>query len=129
MLELQKAIYQLLTSDVQLMSLVGGVYDYVPDDSDADYVTIGNADYQFLQGHDLQGFAVQQVINAYSESKGRKALHDIAERIIHVFDSNQLSVSGYEFGGSQLQSYSISQEKDGIYYKLEIIFRIAITKI
>lgn len=85
----QKTIYDLLTGDAQLQTLIGAtltdkkVYDFVPDNQPFPFITIGQGQWQNRGNEDFQGVEVDMEIHVWyrSPNRGRLKVQEIQKRI------------------------------------------------
>jgi hypothetical protein len=96
---LQSALYQQLKSNLELNSLVGGVYDYVPDATPYPYVLFGGLTARRDSAVDLsRRLLVEQTIRGYSNdadsAKGWQQVRDIATLVFALFDYWVFVVNG-----------------------------------
>lgn len=95
---LQKSVYGILTSDAQLMSKIVGVFDFVPDNSNFPYVSIGEFTANPNQTMDRYGQEVTMTIHIWSQSidphayAGMKQIEDIMEDIQRLLASSTFDI-------------------------------------
>jgi len=93
----QKTVYEILTGDVQLQTLLGAtltdkkVYDFVPDKQVFPFVTIGEGKWEDRGSHTLEGLKCDMQINVWyrAPNRGRLKVQEIQKRIdelLHVQD-------------------------------------------
>ncbi|MHA1523454.1 MAG: DUF3168 domain-containing protein [Alphaproteobacteria bacterium] len=109
--EVQSALYQLLSTDTALTTLLGGVriYDDVPPGADFPFVAIGeNLSRDWSTGSDA-GDEHALTIHTWSRQAGRKQTHDLIAAIRVALEANALSLSqnrvvnlGFEFSQARL---------------------------
>jgi len=77
----QKAVYDVLSADATLMATVSGVFDFVPQNTDYPYVTIGNSRLTDYSTVTTTSFRQTLNIQVYSRSRGRKEVSDIMAQV------------------------------------------------
>lgn len=117
---LQPRLYDLLTSDTALTTLLGGasVYDYVDDNTAMPYVTIGDIvqDSDF-GGHDFSGFEGEYSIHVWSEAAGRKEAQSILNRIYEILHGRDLRLpAGFNTISNRCTFNEIVRDPDGKTY-------------
>lgn len=93
---LQAAIYAKLTASTDLMGVVSGVFDAVPQDySDFPYVTIGEDTLAEWDGADWEGEEATVIIHTWSRKEGLKEAKLVQGYIQDALHRQTLLVSGY----------------------------------
>lgn len=77
LLELQKALYQRLSSDLALSALVAGVFDAVSEDQPYPYVVIGEPAALPFESKSTFGEQIDMVIHVWSDYAGKKEAYEI----------------------------------------------------
>ena len=104
---LQQSVYQLLSGDSTLLSMVSAVYDRPPQGSAYPYVTIG-----------------ESTISDWSSRNGcRKEAALIMERVYNLLHQASMSVTGQTLVQIRFVSGDILLENDGYTYQGIIRFR------
>ena len=99
--ELQTAVFTALDADSALSSLVIGVYDDVPqptdagDESDFPYVTVGEAVHTEFDTDNTLGDDCTITVHSWSRYAGRKEIKQIQGAVYNVLHRSSLPVSGY----------------------------------
>jgi hypothetical protein len=93
---LQKAIYDALTGDSDLMALITGVFDNVPQGQAFPYVTIGDDILTDWASHTFDGASIEASIHAWARANGRKGCKSIQAEIRRILHDVSLSVSGFK---------------------------------
>ena len=107
-------VYEKLTGNANLMVLVTGVFDHVPEDQDYPFVAIG----ELVETEDntddpQQGVRASLTIHSYSREWGRKKINDIQEQINQALHRVALVSAGFNFISiDQEQSQSFT-DSDG----------------
>ena len=91
--ELQKALYQRLSSDSQLMQLSKGVYDAVEEDLDFPYVTIGAPTTLNISTRTTFAEEVSVTLHSWSVANGKKESYALLN-LIHQAIGKGLSIEG-----------------------------------
>lgn len=75
--------------------MITGVYDYVPEDAERPYVTLGEA--VSTPDNDLGGFGAETVltIHVWTDARGMAAGQAIADRIVQLLDHQPLVIDGH----------------------------------
>ncbi|WP_405710105.1 DUF3168 domain-containing protein [Streptomyces xanthophaeus] len=90
----QMALYGRLTSDEDLMALISGVYDYVPETDPYPYVVIGEATEIPDNRHDGFGRETVASLHVWTRHRGHGPGMKIAARITELIDHQPLTVTG-----------------------------------
>jgi len=93
---IQTAIYTALTGDTTLMTLVNGVYDWVPEGTLMPYVVIGEAMATPRNSHDRFGRRNVETLHVWSQQQGMKQINAIMSRITTILDHQTLTVTGHD---------------------------------
>lgn len=97
-LAIQKAIYDTLTADAQLMALVVGVYDAVPqapdsgNPSDFPYIVIGDDISTEWSTNTEIGRETSLTMHIWSRYRGKKEIKNISDNIARVLDRAELTI-------------------------------------
>ena len=122
-LEMQQAIYQLLSTDSTLSSLVTGVYDHVPAGTALPYITIGDATSRDWSTKTSSGSQLLFTIHAYSAEGGRKQVTDIMTRVYDLLHQGTLSLTSHTLVAVRFELGDIERERDGEIYHGRVRFR------
>ncbi|MEU6295007.1 DUF3168 domain-containing protein [Streptomyces erythrochromogenes] len=90
----QQAVYARLTADAELMALITGVYDYVPEGVVFDYVTIGEATEIPDNRHGGFGRQTTLALHVWTRYRGHSRGQRIAARITALLDHQPLTITG-----------------------------------
>ncbi|WP_046507082.1 DUF3168 domain-containing protein [Streptomyces odonnellii] len=90
----QDAVYTRLTGDDILMSLISGVYDYVPETADFPYVVIGDATEIPDNAHDTFGRQTTLTLHVWTRSRTHAKGLAIAARLVALLDHQPLTIPG-----------------------------------
>ena len=91
--ELQKAVYQRLSTDSQLMQLSTGVYDAVEEDLTFPYVTIGAPTTLNISTRTTFAEEVSVTLHSWSVANGKKESYALLN-LIHQAIGKGLSIEG-----------------------------------
>ena len=122
--ELQQAIYAALIGDSALMALISGVYDYVPEGSALDYVTIGDDDFNANDTKTSNGFEVYATIHAWSENNGRKKVKELAGEIYRILHKTSLIITDFTHIQTFFETSKTFRDQDEKTYHNIQTFRI-----
>lgn len=93
LMELQRAIVQRLTGDAELMGLVTGIFDDVPQGQEAPYCVVGEANETAMNTFTRKGRESELTIHIYSEYAGFKEGLQILQRLTELLDGEPLTLS------------------------------------
>lgn len=116
---LQAAIYDLLSADTAISSLVAGVYDDVPQGSDtgssADfpYITIGEAVHTAWDTDTSRGDDASITVHVWSRYPGRAETKQIQGAIYDALHRSNLAVTGYATVGVDWEQSESFLDTDG----------------
>tara|TARA_R110000737_G_scaffold63487_2_gene91084 strand:- start:85 stop:492 length:408 start_codon:yes stop_codon:yes gene_type:complete len=114
--DLQTSLYNLLSGDSALDSLVGNnkIFDNVPQDTSYPYVILSNESAQNTGTKTLDGNEYSIDVEVWSQYRGKKEIKDIMERIYALLHDSSYAVSGANMVVSQVRSVITLIESDGI---------------
>lgn len=117
--ELQVALFNKLNVS-SINNLVDGVYDHVPQESDAGddskfpYITIGEARANEFDTDDKLGFDATVVIHVWSRQRGRKQVKLIQDQVYEVLHRANLTIIGYHFLSMDQEFAESFVDNDGL---------------
>lgn len=111
---IQTAIYNKLTGYSNLMSLINGVYDSVPQTEVFPYVTIGEDAHSGWTTNTTLGTDAQLVINSWSRDRGRKETKLIQAQIYNALNRASLTYLGYDIINIELLDSTSFIDADGL---------------
>jgi hypothetical protein len=114
---LQQSIYQALTADSQLMSLVVGVFDRVPQGTAYPYVTIGESVGSDWSTKTTSGMEQNVSLHIWSRQGGRAEAANIMTRIHTLLHEVPLTVIGQTLVSIRFSGSGITLENDGWTYQ------------
>lgn len=127
---LQKAVFEALTGDVGVTTLLGGakVFDDVPRDTDFPYVTFGQSvERDWSTGND-EGGEHLVTLHVWSRFNGRREVADISDAVRRVLHDAELAVSGNNLVNLRHEFSDARREPDGETYRAFVRFR-AVTEV
>ena len=92
---IQTAVHTLLTADSDLMAVISGVYDHVPEGTGFPYVTIGTFTSTPQGAHDRFGARTTVTLHIWSTYHGRSEVSTVAAHLIRLLDHQTLTVAGH----------------------------------
>ena len=121
---IQQAIYNILTNDSTLMTKVTGVFDFVPDNQDYPYVTIGEATSIPYETYDRYGEEVSVVLHVWSRYRGMKQVNEIMDDCKRLLARKSFAVTGWQNISCFHDFSEVIREPDGETRHGVIRFRI-----
>lgn len=114
-LELQEAIYQTLTVNVDLTNLLGGakIYDHVPKRTKPPYITIGMTQERDWSTSTEEGREHLITIHSWTENRGRKIAKDIIIALQNAMSSAQLNMPTQKLVNLVFEFNEIRRDPDG----------------
>lgn len=114
----QKALYQTLSADSTLGSLITGIYDAVPENTQYPYLVFASAGQENLDSLAAHRERVRLQINIFSRSNGRKQVHSIASCVHALLHHANLSLdSGYALLQLECAASESSLLSDGLTWR------------
>lgn len=92
LVEVQRAIYLMLTADIPLMSLIQGVFDHVDQGQDYPYVVIGEDGAAEWDTDTEQGVESLLTIHSWTRYKGRMQVKTIQEAIYECLHRKEIVI-------------------------------------
>lgn len=83
---IHKALYQALTNDTTLMSMITGVFDEVPENQSYPYITLGEATINPFNTFDKKGKETTHTMHIWSDYNGAKELYDIFAEVERILE-------------------------------------------
>lgn len=111
MFELQKGIYQNLTSNPSLTAKVSGVFDYVDEDQEFPYVTISEPSLLPFTTKQKFGEELSIVIHAWSTYAGKKEAIDILNLCLASL-SPRMILDGFAIRNVEVDSVRVFDDAD-----------------
>jgi hypothetical protein len=94
LLPIQTAFYQRMTGDPDLMQVVSGVFDEVPESEQKPYVVLGEAIETPRNNHGQFGRETVETLHVWSDHAGFSEALTIKNLLIELFDHQPLTVDG-----------------------------------
>jgi hypothetical protein len=101
--DIQKALYQQMTSDPDLTALITGVFDYVPDNQAFPYIMISGFIENPWNTFNRNGKEVTATFHIYSDQKGNKEVYTILNRLNQVLDGAALTLDNHSLVSLQFE--------------------------
>ncbi len=113
--EMQKALYQRLASDTQLIALLGGakIYDDVPRGVALPYVTIGESTIRNWDTGSENGHEHLVTVTAWTRANGAREAHAILAVIEGLLHNASLTLSGHHLINCRHELSEVRREGDG----------------
>ena len=111
---LQKAVFEALTANADLMSAVSGVYDHVPADTAFPYVTIGETTVTDWSSKTFDGRVHNLTLHVWSRERGRKEIKEILALTYDTLNGAALSVDGQQLVDLRFDFVQTLLDADGL---------------
>lgn len=113
--ELQQSIYQNLTEDTSLLSLLGAakVYDFVPQRTRPPYITIGMSLEQDWSTSTESGREHIVTLHSWTENRGQKQARQIMAQIQTVMSEVSLSLPNHNLINLTFEFNELRRDPDG----------------
>jgi hypothetical protein len=111
--ELQKAIYEKLSGNSQLMAIISGIFNYPPQDINYPFLTIGNVVVNDFPALGRGGTQQQLELHIWSREAGHKQAADIMNIVYGLLHNGSLEVTGQTVLMMRFTATSIKLEDDG----------------
>lgn len=127
--EVQKALYDALSTDSDVGSVTQDVYDYVPqgsikDDSDFPYLVIGEDTAAPWDTDTWTGAEWTVTLHAWSRYRGQKEVKEIQDACYNLLHRLDLSVTGYNTVTVEWEFSETLMDPDGLTHHGVQQFRI-----
>ena len=129
LMELQRALFAKLSADSTLMSLVGGVYDNVPQNTPLPYVIIGDGTQVIRPADGLVISECQLEIHVYTDSGGRKSALEILNRLHALLHLGTLSLTGFQLISLRAEQAATLLAEQGAQFKGTMHLFVAIAEV
>lgn len=124
-----KQVHSALKANANLIALVRGVFDHVPQSQDYPYVAIGElVETEFNTDDVASAVQASLTVHVYSRKRGRKETHNIQSQIMVALHRATLAQVGFNFisiDHTQSQSFT---DSDGITRHGIVEFNIIISE-
>lgn len=108
-LPMQQAVFTALTGNAELMAMLTGLFDNVPQKHPFPYVTMGDQTVTDWDSHTFDGANSTLTIHTWARGASRKPCLEIMSKIYSILHNGPLTVPGFsvvvcrfEFGESSL---------------------------
>lgn len=121
--ELQKAVYARIMGSSEVMAMVTGVYDHVPQGTEFPYVVlqmVGSSDYSNIAEAITQ---VRMVLVVYTRERGSKTALSIMAEIKALLHQAIFAVEGYVLHSCYFVDSELQQLSDGVTYRGNMGFK------
>lgn len=115
--ELQKSIYQILSSDATLTGMVVGIFDRVTEGTATPYITIGEAEGRDWSTKTTRGMRYTLPVHAWSRHGGRKQAADILDRVYTLLHDASPALNGHALILLRCLGSEIVLLDDGLTYR------------
>lgn len=116
--EFQKTLYEVLTTDLNLMLLISGVFDStaVPQGQSFPYVTIGENPFTDRSNHTTRGWRSEVTIHVWFQdpNRGRKAVQEIQKEIDRLLDQQNICIDGWNIINLRTSFVDIIVDADNV---------------
>src|SRR5262249_22649058 len=117
----QKAVYAALSS-----ALDAEVYDFVPEDAELPYVTIGSIGLKHNTAVSRSTYEIDMTLHAYDRSNGRKNLLALGDTIFNWLNGMPLTIEDFTHYETMLLTQNIGLDGDADRYALDASYRIIV---
>jgi hypothetical protein len=111
---IQQALYDILTSDPTLANKITGVFDFVPDNQDYPFVTIGETMSIPYETFDRYGEEVSTILHIWSRYRGMKQVNEIMEDCKRLLARKDFAVAGWQNISCYHDFSEVIREPDGV---------------
>ena len=111
-IDLQTAIYNSLTGDTTLMASINGVFDFVPQETNYPYVTIGNDDYTWFGSMGKDGGQYNVQIDIWTQQENREECKNIMKLVSDFLHNGSLIITNNVHISTRLDFQETVQESD-----------------
>jgi len=125
---LQQSVYQILSGDSTLNTLIAGVFDHVPQGSEYPFATIGECVVFDASNAEKPGTENRLSIHVYSRAAGRKEASVIMERIVTLLSNASFVVTGQSLIYSHFIGSKITLLDDGATYRGTLNLSVGLTE-
>lgn len=126
--ELQKAVYEALTGDEDILALLGSerIYDDVPRGAAFPYVSFGPSTVRDWSTSTDTGSEHLFTLRAWSKAGGEREVHALLEAIRAALHEEALALTGYRLVGIRHETSDTTRGADGQTYQGIARFRAVI---
>lgn len=109
---LQETIYTRLTGDTDLMALITGVFDEVPEATTYPYLVLGEVTETPDEAHDRSGIDATITLHGWSAYKGYRELAQILSQLDRILHRQPLVVEGFQKVSLAQQQHQFVRDPD-----------------
>ncbi len=120
----QKAIYRELTSNQELMAIVTGIFDQVPQDQPFPYVTIGEFTSVPFRTHSRFGEEITVTMHIWSQAEGYMESATILDQLNKSLADVAVAVEGFGEVGFFYEFSQALREPDGVTRQMPFRYRL-----
>lgn len=128
MWEIQKAVFTALDGDATLSGLVSGVYSHVPQDTAKPFLTFIKMECRDWSTKTTEGIRSVFAVEAYSDTRGSKEIHDILVEVKRVLHGASLAMTGCTMIVLHYNGQQVEQLADGLTWRGRAQFTIIVQK-
>lgn len=121
---LQAAVYLKLSGNAPLMSVVNGIYDFVPETAELPYVLIEELQSEVWSILHHSAFVCTLVLDVYSDHQGHKEVQAIAGTLLEVLHEQPLIVSGWDVAQTNIRQTESERMRDGVLRRARVEIRV-----
>ncbi len=128
-LALQESVYQALSADMDLMAMVAGVYNHVPQDVAVPYVVIGEM-------RSLDRSTVEQVaaeidmqLHIFSRHRGTKEALAILQQVKAILHRADLVLDGANLVYLYFNNSNLRKLSDGLTWQVTLLFSALVEEV
>lgn len=111
---LQKAVYSCLTSNAELMELITGVYDEVPDGAKLPYVTVGDDTVNPMDTKTGAGEDITLTMHVWTMGPGKKQNKQILDAVLQAITGGSLVLEQpFELEGGKREFLNVIPDGPG----------------
>lgn len=125
---LQTAIYAKLTASADLLALVSGVYDEVPEPTPYPYVSFGSFTEVPDDTHDAQGLDVMVTLHVWSKAPGFAQSYDIFAALDAALDRVPLTVAGFRDVSIVHDNHQAMKDPEPGVRHINVQYRVRLTR-
>ena len=113
----QKAVYDVLTSDADIISQLpngaGDIYDFIPDASTFPYCQITLLDHRAMNTKTHLGAQITVQISVFSDAKGSAQIQNISDSVVSALDDADLTLDNHDVIDCRFQNADFSRFEGG----------------
>lgn len=125
---LQAAVYSKAASSAELLALVTGVYDEVPEPAPYPYVSIGSLTEVPDDAHDAQGLDVLVTLHVWSKAPGFGQAYDIFAALDKALDRVPLTVAGFHDVSIKQDNHQAMKDPEPGVRHINVQYRVRLTQ-